>query len=124
MTIHACGDYDRWHPYLHALAADGLFLESGCVFMMSRVDLRPLRELFRTHVLTLSKKGGLIDDSFIKMIMAWHHVSGFDMHDEVRSKQKQNQRPPPVMEAEHHGPVRIEPCDDGWPEYEGTAFER
>jgi len=86
MTIHACGDYDRWHPYLHALAADGLFLESGCVFMMSRVDLRPLRELFRTHVLTLSKKGGLIDDSFIKLIMAWHHVSGVDMHDEVGSK--------------------------------------
>ena len=86
VAIQTFGDYARWHPHLHALVADGLFLESGYFFVMPKVDLRPLRELFRAHVLKLLKKEGLIDDSFIKMIMAWQHVSGFNIHNEVRIK--------------------------------------
>ncbi|MCP3955132.1 MAG: hypothetical protein GY697_23370 [Desulfobacterales bacterium] len=75
--LRTFGDYARWHPHLHALVSDGLFLESGYFFVMPNVGLRPLRELFRAHVLKMLKKEGLIDDSFIKMIMAWQHVSGF-----------------------------------------------
>lgn len=62
----------------------GLFLESGYFFVMPKVDLRPLRELFRAHVLKMLKKEGLIDDTFIKMLMCWRHVSGFNIHNEVR----------------------------------------
>jgi hypothetical protein len=29
------------------------------------------------------KKEGLIDDSFIKMIMSWRHNSGFSVHNQV-----------------------------------------
>lgn len=32
------------------------------------------------------KKEGLIDDVFIKMLMFWRHVSGFNVHNEVRIK--------------------------------------
>jgi hypothetical protein len=32
------------------------------------------------------KKEGLIDDSFIKMIMSWRHNSGFSVHNQVRIK--------------------------------------
>ena len=32
------------------------------------------------------KKEGLIDDIFIKMLMSWQHVSGFNVHNEVRIK--------------------------------------
>jgi len=53
---------------------------------MPKVDLKPLRELFRAHVLKMLKKEGLIDDSFIKMLMSWQHVSGFNVHNEVRIK--------------------------------------
>lgn len=84
VAIQTFGDYVRWHPHLHALVADGLFLESGYFFVMPKVDLRPLRELFRAHVLTMLKKEGLIDDTFIKMLMSWRHVSGFNIHNEVR----------------------------------------
>ncbi len=41
---HTVGDYARFHQHLHALVADGLFLESGYFFIMPKTDLRPLRE--------------------------------------------------------------------------------
>lgn len=53
---------------------------------MPKVDLRPLREIFRTLVLKMLKKEGLIDDTFIKMLMSWRHISGFNVHNEVRIK--------------------------------------
>ncbi len=74
MAIQSFGDYARWHPHLHALVADGLFLESGYFFVMPKVDLRPLREIFRALVLKMLKKEGLIDDTFIKMLMSWRHI--------------------------------------------------
>gem|GEM_PF-2452045 len=83
---HTVGDYARWHPHLHALVADGLFLESGYFFVMPKADLRPLAELFRAHVLKMLKKEGLIDDAFLKMIMKWRYTSGFNVHNEVRIK--------------------------------------
>ncbi len=53
---------------------------------MPKVNLRPLAELFRAHVLKMLKKEGLIDDTFIKMILKWRHTSGFSVHNEVRIK--------------------------------------
>ncbi len=84
LAIQSFGDYSRWHPHLHALVADGLFTESGYFYVMPKVDLRPLAELFRASVLKMLQKEGRIDDSFIKMIMAWRHNSGFSVHNEVR----------------------------------------
>ncbi len=86
VAIQSFGDYSRWHPHLHALVADGLFLESGYFFVMPKADLRPLAELFRAHVLKMLKKEGLIDDTFITMIMKWRYTSGFSVHNEVRIK--------------------------------------
>lgn len=51
VAIQTFGDYARWHPHLHALVADGLFLETGYFFVMPQWDLKPLRELFRAYVL-------------------------------------------------------------------------
>ncbi len=84
MAIQSFGDYARWHPHLHALVADGLFLESGYFFVMPKVDLRPLREIFRCLVLKMLKKEGKIDDARVKMIMGWRHMSGFSVHNAVR----------------------------------------
>lgn len=84
LTIQSFGDYTKWHPHLHALIADGLFTESGYFYVMPKVDLQPLAELFRASVLKMLQKEGRIDDSFIKIIMAWRHNSGFSVHNEVR----------------------------------------
>ncbi len=53
---------------------------------MPNVNLQPLTEHFRAHVLKMLKKEGLIDDSFIKMILKWRHTSGFSVHNKVRIK--------------------------------------
>ena len=58
---------------------------------MPKADLRPLRELFRAHVLKMLSKDGLIDENFIKMIMAWRHVSDFNVHNQVRIKPDDDQ---------------------------------
>ncbi|MCP4337899.1 MAG: hypothetical protein GY799_03205 [Desulfobulbaceae bacterium] len=47
------------------MVADGLFMESGYFYVMPKVDIQLLAELFRAKVLTMLKKEGLIDDSFI-----------------------------------------------------------
>ena len=39
---------------------------SGCFFVMPKVNLQPLTELSSVYVLKMSKKEGLIDDTFIK----------------------------------------------------------
>ena len=84
VVIQSFGDYAWWHPHLHALVADGLFMESGYFFVMPKVILSRLRELFRAYVLKMLKKEGLVDENFIKMVMFWRHVSGFNIHNEVR----------------------------------------
>ncbi len=53
---------------------------------MSGVEIRPLEELLRAHVLNMLKKEGLLDDTFTKMIMSWWHTSGFSVHNKVRIK--------------------------------------
>ncbi len=85
-AIQSFGDYARFHPHLHARVADGLLLESGYYFVLPKADLKLLREIFRALVLKMLKKEGLIDDTFIKTLMSWRHVSGFNVHNEVRIK--------------------------------------
>ncbi len=69
LDIQAFGDYTKWHPYIHSLVADGLFLFSGSFHVIPRSSVRPAAEKFRTNVLKLLKKEELIDEDFIKMIM-------------------------------------------------------
>lgn len=47
MTIHSYGEYLDWHPHLHLLMADGLFMRSGLFYVLPQVSLKPLEELFR-----------------------------------------------------------------------------
>ena len=86
VAIQTFGDYTRWHPHLHVLVADGLFLESNYFFVMLEVELCPLRELFRSHVLKVLKKEDLIDGTFMEMTLKWRLTSGFSVHNEVRIK--------------------------------------
>ncbi len=83
MTIQTFGDYAKWHPHIHSIVADGLFRENGAFYVMPRVGIKPLAELFRANVLSMLKKEGLIDDAFISMIMKWRHTSGFSVDNSV-----------------------------------------
>ena len=50
MTIHTFGEYLDFHPHLHALVADGLFVRSGLFYVLPKASLKPLEELFRARV--------------------------------------------------------------------------
>ena len=91
MVIHTFGDYARWHPHIHVLIADGLFRKNGVFYVMPRVDLKPLKELFRAYVLSMLKREGLIDDTFIAKIMKWRHTSGFSAHNGMQIKRDDEQ---------------------------------
>ena len=80
MAIQTFGDYARWHPHVHVLLADGLFRESGVFYVMPKVDLAPLAEMFRAKVLAMLKKEGRIDDALIAKLLTWRHNSGFSVH--------------------------------------------
>jgi len=86
MTIQTFGDYAKWHPHIHSLVPDGLFRNSGIFYVMPRNSIRPLAELFQANMLKMLQKEGLIDDSFISMIMKWRYTSGFSVDNSVRIK--------------------------------------
>jgi hypothetical protein len=50
---------------------------------MPKVSLKPLAEIFRASVLKMLKKEGLVDDTFIAMILKWRHTSGFSVDNSV-----------------------------------------
>ncbi len=84
MAIQTFGDYARWHPHVHVLLADGLFRENGVFYVMPKVDLAPLAELFRANILKMLKKAGRIDNALIARLLTWRHNSGFSVHNGVR----------------------------------------
>ena len=78
MVIHTFGDYARFHPHLHAIAADGLFRPSGTFYVLPKSD-KQLEEIFRSCILVMLKRKGKIADDLIQKLMNWRH-SGFSVY--------------------------------------------
>ena len=53
LAIQTFGDYAKWHPHIHALVADELPTESGYFYVLPKVAIRPLAEMFRASVLKM-----------------------------------------------------------------------
>jgi hypothetical protein len=79
MAIHTFGEYLDFHPHLHALVADSLFVRSGLFHVLPDVTLKPLEELFRARVITFLVDKGLLPPARANMLRGWVH-SGFNMH--------------------------------------------
>ena len=79
MTIHTFGEYLDFHPHLHMLLADGLFVRSGLFYLLPEVSLKPLEELFRARVITFLLDKGLLPPERARMLRGWVH-SGFNVH--------------------------------------------
>jgi hypothetical protein len=107
-ALQTFGDYGRWHPYLHLLGANDLFMPNGSLHVMMNIGLRPLQKLFRTSVQKMLKREGKIDDEFNRMLMQWRHVSGFNIHNGVKPR-----RPAPTR-RNHCKTFVCEEFDDGW----------
>ena len=92
---------------------------------MPKVDVNPLAELSQAYVLKMLKKGGLVDDTFIKRIMSWRHIPGFSVGNKVRIKPGdekgiENSLP---MSKKYTERVEVVPFDDGWPGFEEKVVE-
>jgi hypothetical protein len=79
MAIHTFGEHLDFHPHLHALVADGLYVRSGLFYVLPDVSLKPLKELFRARVITFLVGKGLLPVERANMLWGWVH-SGFNVH--------------------------------------------
>jgi Zn finger protein HypA/HybF involved in hydrogenase expression len=79
MAIHTFGEYMDFHPHVHALVADGLFVRSGLFYVMPQVTLKPLEEVFRARVITFLVDKALLPPERANMLRGWVH-SGFNVH--------------------------------------------
>jgi len=99
MTLHTFGEYLDFHPHVHALVADGLFLRDppdsppqaptpasgpqppACpTFLpLPETPLKPLEELFRAKVIHLLVAQKLLPPDRVQVLYSWKH-SGFNLH--------------------------------------------
>jgi len=79
MAIHTFGKYLDFHPHLHALVADGLFVRSGLFYVLPDASIKPLEELFRARIITFLVDKGLLPPERANMLRGWVH-SGFNVH--------------------------------------------
>ena len=79
MAIHTFGEYLDFHPHLHALVGDGLFVREGLFHVLPEVSLKPVEELFRARMITFLVEKDLLPPDRAQMLRGWVH-SGFHVH--------------------------------------------
>ncbi len=84
MAIHTFGDYpDKFHPHLHAIVTDGLFVKNRTFYVMPKTRLKTLENIFCAKVFQMLRQEGKITDAIINNLMNWRH-SGFSIHNGIR----------------------------------------
>ena len=79
LVIETFGEYLNYHPHLHLVAADVMFMVGGVFYVMPRCGLKPLEELFRNRVIKLLVNEGLLAEELGKKMLVWKH-SGFSVY--------------------------------------------
>jgi hypothetical protein len=112
MTLHTFGEYLDFHPHIHALVADGLFLRhspgtapvapappdpatpaTASFIPLPDAPLKPLEEVFRAKVINLLVEQKLLPPERVQVLYSWKH-SGFNVHAGERV-------PPEAVQAAH-----------------------
>lgn len=108
MTIHTFGEHLEFDPNLHALVADGLFVEGGLFHVMPEARLTPLEELFRARVITFLVKEGLLPPERVRMLRSWKR-SRFNVHRSQRvppgNREDMEPRTPEKRQLAAQGPI-------------------
>jgi len=79
MAIHTFGEYLDFHPHLHLLMADGLFLRDERFLVLPENGMNAVEELFRAKLITFLSKQGHLPPERARMLKSWKH-SGFNVH--------------------------------------------
>ena len=98
LTLHTFGEYLDFHPHVHALVADGLFVRNlpspapqtahssalspptcPAFLALPETGLKPLEELFRAKIIDLLVEQKLLPPERVQVLYSWKH-SGFNLH--------------------------------------------
>ena len=77
LAVQTFGAYAaNFHPHVHGLAADGLFLDDGRFLPLPPLEPRLLEEVFRRSLLTRLHRDGRLSEEFRDRLLTWS-PSGF-----------------------------------------------
>jgi putative transposase len=83
-AIQTFGQLAHWHPPVHALVTEGVFLpESGAFLPLPKLATEPLLKLWEQEVFALLLAEGKITEEVVQNIRSWKH-SGFSVDQSVR----------------------------------------
>ena len=81
--IQTFGDLINWHPHIHALVPEGVFLPSGDFCSITGIDNERFKERWESKVFAFLKKAELLTAEDIEKMRKWKH-SGFSVDTSVR----------------------------------------
>jgi hypothetical protein len=83
-AIQTFGQLVHWHPHIHALVSEGVFLpETGAFLPLPKLAIEPFLKLWEQEVFALLLAEGKITDEVVQNIRSWKH-SGFSVDQSVR----------------------------------------
>ncbi len=84
-AIQTFGDLVHWHPHIHALVTEGVFLPDGSYVPLPKLSIEPFLKLWEQEVFKLLLAEGKITKEIIANIRSWRH-SGFSVDQSVGLK--------------------------------------
>jgi len=88
--VQTFGNFANFHPHLHILVTDGGFGPNGTFYVLPKVSLAGLEQLFRHRVLKMMLRTGLVTPKRVKLLLSWKH-SGFNIDGSVRVRASDRQ---------------------------------
>jgi hypothetical protein len=82
-AIQTFGQLIHWHPHIHALVTEGVFLPEGTFLPLPKLATEPFRKLWEQEVFALLLAEGKISEEVVANIRCWKH-SGFSVDQSVR----------------------------------------
>ncbi len=82
LFVQTFGDLVTFHPHIHALVADGIFVESGTFRVLPPIPTVLLAEPLRHAVLDYLVEDEAITEEFAHRLLSWKH-SGFSVDNTV-----------------------------------------
>ncbi|MDH7502783.1 MAG: transposase zinc-binding domain-containing protein, partial [Verrucomicrobiota bacterium] len=82
-AIQTFGQLIHWHPHIHALLTEGVFLPDGTFLPLPKLATEPFLKLWEQEVFALLLAEGKITEELVANIRSWKH-SGFSVDQSVR----------------------------------------
>jgi len=78
IALQSFGEYLNSHPHIHAITADGLFIDNGLFYVMPKISIKWLESIFGTKVTAMLIREGKLEKELVRKRLKWRH-SGFNI---------------------------------------------